>query len=127
LSEDPHFAAGYEAIFGKTPSGVDPRRLGVSGSTQPEIFAGTVSDMRQAMRSNHEAFWRESIKRGPVRILEVESMDQRRVLEDGNHRFQAALAEELPIPDWAFRVELVTTWGSPIWPLHQQTWLPGRK
>ncbi len=128
LSEDPKIAAGYEAIFGKKPSGADPRSLGVSGSTQPEIFEVTVSSMRQAMRDNHEKFWRESVRDdGPVRILEVESLSNQRVLENGNHRFQAAIAENLPIPDWAYRVDPVKTWSGPTWPLDQTTRMPGLK
>jgi hypothetical protein len=86
-------------------TGVNPRSLNIEGSTQPELFEGTIQGMRQQLRNPQtaEAFWRDSVaKDGPIRILEVNG---KRYIENGNHRFQAALAQGVKIPEWAIKVE----------------------
>jgi hypothetical protein len=123
---DKKYRDGYDRIFGNK-GGVDPRSLNIHGSMQPELFAGTVQGMRQQLSNLHtaEAFWRQSVARdGPITIYEISGQ---RFLFNGNHRFQAALAEGVPIPEWAIRIEQRPNYSGPLFGLDQMIWLPGNK
>ena len=63
-------------------------------------------------------------KDGPIRILEING---KRYIENGNHRFQAALAEGVEIPEWAIQVTPNSNWSGPLYRLDQMDWLPGFK
>jgi RHS repeat-associated protein len=68
--------------------------LNVVGSTQPELFMGTVREMAQQMRSGIFD-WQKALERGAIEIWEING---KRYLYDGNHRFHAALEAGVPIP-----------------------------
>jgi hypothetical protein len=104
---------------------VNPQSLNIRGSTQPEIFRGTVDAMAQALAADAEQFWQESVQRnGPVVIWVING---ERFLYNGNHRYHAAVQAGVEIPDDV--VQVVDKPGSvvPTFPLDQLDWLPGMK
>jgi hypothetical protein len=104
---------------------VDPQALGIKGSTQPEVFRGTVDAMARELRSDAPRFWQESLARdGPIEIWEI---DGERFLYNGNHRFQAALQEGVQIPAVMIRIVEVTGSNIPTFLLEDLVWLPGLK
>jgi hypothetical protein len=104
---------------------VDPNALGIKGSTQPEIFRGTVDAMVQQLRTNAAQFWQIALATdGPIDIWVI---NHERYLFNGNHRFQAALQAGVAIP--ANMIRIVDKTGSqiPTYLLMDLTWLPGFK
>ena len=88
--------------------GVDPQALGIKGSTQPEIFEGTVDAIAKELRNDPTRFWQESFStNGPMEIWEING---ERFLYNGNHRFQAALREGVEIPPDNTPARKIRTW-----------------
>jgi hypothetical protein len=116
-----------EDIPAPRPAGVTPRSLNVNGSMDPVVFEGTIDGMRAQLRNPQtaEAFWRSTVARdGPITIYEINGQ---RYIFNGNHRFQAALAEGAEIPEWAIRVEQRPNYTGPLFRLDQMDRLPGTK
>ncbi|MBV9122812.1 MAG: hypothetical protein JO112_05615 [Planctomycetes bacterium] len=106
-------------------AGVDPRALNIAGSTQPELFDGTVQAIRQQLRNHPAAFWQQALSQdGPIEIWEIHG---RRYLCNGNHRWFAALEEGVTIPVDNIRIIDKTGSQIPTWQLNQMTRLPGTK
>src|SRR6266508_1886554 len=104
---------------------VSPQALNVRGSTQPELFQGTVDAMAQAIRADAARFWRDSCnKDGPIEIWEING---ERFIYNGNHRFHAAVQTGTDIPDFAIKIVSMAGSSIPTFPLNQLTWLPGLK
>jgi hypothetical protein len=104
---------------------VDPLSLDLKGSTQPELFRGTVDAMVQELRVDAAKFWQESLARnGPIEIWEING---ERWLFNGNHRYQAAVAAGVAIPAAIFAIVVRTGSSIPTYPFDQMTWLPGVK
>jgi hypothetical protein len=104
---------------------MSPQSLNVVGSTQPEIFQGTVDDMVQAIRAHANQFWRESLRNdGPIEIWEIGG---ERFLFNGNHRYQAAVTAGADIPNDMVMVRDRTGSAIPTFRIDQLVWLPGRK
>jgi hypothetical protein len=105
---------------------VDPKDLAVVGSTQPEIFSGTVDAMAAEITGpDPGAFWAKSLQAdGPIEIWEI---GRQRYLYNGNHRFQAALKAQRPIPMENIRIVSKPSSQIPTFTLENQTWLPGTK
>ena len=104
---------------------MQPHQLQIEGTTQPEVFVGTVDSMVQAIQRDANAFWQDAVANdGPI---EIWTMNGRRFLYNGNHRFHAAVRAGADIPDFA--IVLVDRSGStiPTFPLSQVDWLPGFK
>jgi hypothetical protein len=105
--------------------GVDAKSLGIIGSTQPEIFKGTVDALAQLLLIDAARFWQEAMARdGPIEIWVIGG---NRYIHNGNHRFQAALQAGVEIPPEV--VVIVDKTGSqvPTFLLHNLTWVPGLK
>jgi hypothetical protein len=104
---------------------VSPQSLNIAGSTQPEIFQGTVDGMVQAIRADPTRFWQDSLQAdGPMEIWEING---ERFLSNGNHRYQAAVAAGADIPDNVITVLDMSGSAVPTFRLDQLDWLPGRK
>jgi len=104
--------------------GVDPKSLNIVGSTQPEFYDGIVQEMREQLRTDPSAFWTTTLgEDGPIEIWEING---KRYLYNGNHRWRAAVEENVAIP--AENIRIVDKTGSqiPTWPLHQMHRLPGK-
>lgn len=102
-----------------------PQSLNIRGSTQPEIFRGTVDRMARAISKDPDKFWRRAFARdGPIVVWEINGD---RFLFNGNHRYHAAIQAGAEIPDDMVRYEDRTGSPIPLFPLDQQTWLPGMK
>jgi hypothetical protein len=104
---------------------VDPRALNIRGSTQPEVFRGTVDHMARAIQANPVRFWRRSfLNDGPFQIWEING---ERYLYNGNHRYHAAIQAGAEIPDDMIRYDDMTGSAILTFPLDQLDWLPGMK
>jgi hypothetical protein len=104
---------------------VQPQALQISGSTQPEVFDGTVAAMAGALAADAQRFWQDSFARdGPIEIWEIGG---RRFLYNGNHRYHAAIRAGVEIPDTMIVVVDRTGSTIPTFPLDQLDWLPGHK
>ena len=104
---------------------MNPRTLGIKGSTQPEIFQGTVDAMAFLLLADAALFWRDALSRdGPIEVWVIQG---ERYLYNGNHRYHAAVRAGVEIPEGA--VVLVDKAGSPIpsFLLKDLVWLPGFK
>jgi hypothetical protein len=102
-----------------------PQALGVKGSTQPEIFRGTVDAMVQQLRADADRFWQESLARdGPIDIWVIRG---ERFLYNGNHRFHAASQAGVEIPSQAVRITDMTATTIPTFLLENVVWLSGFK
>ena len=90
---------------------IDPTSLHIVGSTQPELFDGTIQAMRQQFRNDPAAFWKQALSQdGPIEIWEINGQ---RYLSNGNHRWQAAAVEEgVTIP--AENILIIDRTGSQI-------------
>jgi hypothetical protein len=109
----------------KAAPAVDPQALQVRGSTQPEVFRGTVDAMARELVTDPDRFWQDSVRQdGPVTVWEING---ERFLYNGNHRYHAAIQAGVEIPSDA--VQIVSMPGSviPTFPLDQLDWLPGFK
>ncbi len=105
--------------------GVDPMSLNIAGSTQIELFDGTIQAMRAQLRSNAAAFWKNALSQdGPIEIWEINGQ---RYLYNGNNRWHAALEEGVTIPADSIRIIDKTGSQIPTWPLDQMVRLPGTK
>jgi hypothetical protein len=101
---------------------VDPQSLNIQGSTQPEIFRGTVEAMIQALKSDAGKFWQESLARnGPIEIWEING---ERWLFNGYH---ASLQAGVTIPAAILLMVSRTGTNIPTYRFDQMTWLPGVK
>lgn len=83
----------------------------------------TVNGMRQQLRNPQtaEAFWRQSVAQdGPITIYEINGQ---RYIYNGNHRYQAALAEGAQIPEWAIKIEQMPNYSGPLFRLDQLDWV----
>ncbi len=108
-----------------SPGAVDPRSLNVVGSTQPELFDGTIQAMRVQLRNDSVSFWKQSLSQdGPIEIWEINGQ---RYLYNGNHRWQAAVEESVTIPAENIRIIDKTASQIPTWLFHQMQRLPGTK
>lgn len=104
--------------------GVDPKTLGIKGSTQPEVFEGTVDGMVTSLLADPDRFWAESTaKDGPIEIWKVSG---ELWLANGNHRFQAAIRAGLEIPN-DFILRDMTSSPIATFPMETLTWMPGCK
>jgi hypothetical protein len=104
---------------------MDPYSLGIKGSTQPELFRGTVDGMAQRLNADPTRFWQDALATdGPIEIWVING---ERYLYNGNHRFQAATQAGVHIP--ADMIRIVDKTGSQIstFLLKDLTWLPGVK
>jgi hypothetical protein len=104
---------------------VDPTSLDVAGSTQLELFDGTIQAMRQQLRKDATTFWKQALSQdGPIDIWEING---ERYLYNGNHRWHAAVEEGCLIP--AENIRIIDKTGSqiPTWKLNQIKRLPGIK
>ena len=104
---------------------VSPQSLNIRGSTQLEIFRGTVDAIAQRLQTDPAQFWQQSVADdGPVEIWEIQG---ERYMYNGNHRYHAAIQAGADIP--AAAVHIVDRTGStiPTFSLAQQQWLPGVK
>lgn len=102
-----------------------PTALGIKGSTQPEIFKGTVDAMTQQLKANPTTFWQDTLATdGP---MEIWILGGDRYLFNGNHRFQAALQADVEIPTDAIRIVNKVGLPIPTFLLKDLTWLPGLK
>jgi hypothetical protein len=104
---------------------VEPKALDIKGSTQPEIFRGTVDAMVQQLTTHPLKFWQDTlVNDGP---LEIWVINGERYLYNGNHRFQAALLAGVEIPPDL--IVLVDKTGSqiPTFLLEDLVWLSGFK
>ncbi len=104
---------------------MDLLSLNLAGSTQPELFEGTVDAMARQLILDPGKFWKDALATdGPLEIWEING---ERWLANGNHRFQAAIRAGVDIP--ADHVQLVDKTGQaiPTWRFDQMTWLPGLK
>ncbi|HZT83678.1 MAG TPA: hypothetical protein VFA26_25840 [Gemmataceae bacterium] len=102
-----------------------PHALNIKGSTQPEIYRGTVDAMVQELQADAAKFWQEALsKNGPIEVWEING---ERFLYNGNHRYHAAVQAGVEIPD--AMITIVDRSGStiPKFPLTQLDWLPGVK
>jgi hypothetical protein len=107
------------------PSGLDPKSLGIKGSTQLEVFQGTVDAMAIQMKANPTKFWQDTlIKDGPVEIWIING---ERYLYNGNHRFHAAVKAGVDIPKDVIRTANKTGSLIPTFLLKDLVWLPGFK
>jgi RHS repeat-associated protein len=118
-------AAADEAATGVAPvqAGVNPRSLNIHGSMNSGVSPQTVNGMRQQLRTPQtaEAFWRQSVAQdGPITIYEINGQ---RYIFNGNHRYQAALAEGAQIPEWAIRIEQRPNYSGPLFRLDQLDWV----
>jgi hypothetical protein len=53
---------------------IDPLSLNITGSTQPQLSAGTIAAMAQELQDSNRAavFWQNSLKNdGPIEIWEI--------------------------------------------------------
>jgi hypothetical protein len=104
---------------------VTPQALNIHGSTQPEVFRGTVEAMAQALSLDPAMFWQESLDTdGPIEIWEING---ERFLYNGNHRYHTAEQAGVDVPDWMIRIKDKTGSSIPTFPLDQLDWLPGFK
>jgi hypothetical protein len=104
---------------------MNPNSLGIKGSTQPEIFRGTVDAMAQQLQADPAKFWRDALaKDGPIEIWDI---DGDLYLFNGNHRFQAALQSGVDIPKDVIRVVHRAGCQVPTFLLENLIWLPGLK
>ncbi len=104
---------------------MSPQSLNIAGSTQPEIFQGTVDDMVQEINTDPAGFWRDALQDdGPI---EVWVIGGERFLYNGNHRYHAAVAAGADIPDDMIEVKDKTGSAILTYRLDQLDWLPGRK
>jgi hypothetical protein len=104
---------------------MNPNALGIQGSTQPELFRGTVDAMAQQLKANPTRFWQDALANdGPIEIWVING---ERYLFNGNHRFHAAVQAGVDIP--ADGIRIVDKAGSqiPTFLLNALTWLPGVK
>ncbi len=102
-----------------------PQSLNLKGSTQPEIYMGTVDAIAQVMLTNPAQFWQDSlVQDGPIEIWEIHG---ERWLFNGNHRYQAAVQASVDIPESC--ITIVNRSGSaiPTWHFDQMIWLAGIK
>ncbi len=103
---------------------IDPYSLPVKGTTQPEIFRGTVDEMAEKLTQNPSKFWRESVAEdGPIEIWVI---NDSYFITNGNHRYQAALKTGATIPSEAIEV-LKSDSAIPTFSLENLTWMPGKK
>jgi hypothetical protein len=104
---------------------LDPLSLGIKGSTQPELFEGTVQAMVRELQNDPDRFWREALARdGPLEIWEING---ERFLFNGNHRWHAAVAAGAFIPASSIRIVPNAPAGVPTFLLQSMTRLPGMK
>jgi len=104
---------------------VDPQSLGIKGSTQPEVYQGTVDAMVKALHKDAARFWQDSTAQdGPIEVWEIGG---ERYIYNGNHRFHAAVLAGVNIPASAMRIVDMTGTVIPTFLLQNQTWLPGLK
>jgi hypothetical protein len=104
---------------------VAPQSLNIKGSTQLEIFRGTVDAIARLLAADSVRFWQSSTADdGPLEIWEIGG---ERYLYNGNHRYHAAVQAGVDIPVEAIRI--VNSSGStiPTFSFAQQIWLPGVK
>ena len=104
---------------------MNPNSLGIKGSTQPEVFRGTVDAMAQQLQANPTAFWQNALANdGPIEVWDING---ERYLFNGNHRLQAALQAGVDIP--ADMIRIVNKTGSqvPTFLLKDLTWVFGVK
>ena len=104
---------------------MDPLALGIVGSTQPEVFRGTVEAMVQRLLADSASFWADALAQdGPIEIWVING---ERYLYNGNHRFHAAVQSGVAIPPDLIRI--VDKPGStiPTFLLQDLVWLPGLK
>ena len=99
--------------------------MNLSGSTQPELFEGTVDAMTRELMTDPARFWRHALAAdGPIEIWEIQG---ERWLANGNHRFQAAVRAGVEIPADQLRMMVKTGLVIPTWRFNEMTWLPGIK
>jgi hypothetical protein len=104
---------------------VTPHSLGIIGSTQPEIFQGTVDAMAQSLLADPTRFWQDSLaKDGPI---EVWILQGERFLYNGNHRFHAAVQAGVEIPGEMVRITDKTGSQIATFLLKDLVWLAGVK
>lgn len=104
---------------------MSPQSLNVQGSTQLEIYRGTIDAIAQRLKADSLAFWQASVAAdGPIEIWEIQG---KRYLYNGNHRYHAAVQVEADIPADAVRIVDMTGSTIPIFTLAQQVWLQGVK
>lgn len=101
---------------------MSPQSLNIKGSTQLEIFRGTVEAIAQQLVADPNRFWQDSTAAdGSIEIWEIQG---ERYIYNGNHRYHAAIQAAADIPTAA--VHIVDRTGStiPTFSLAQQEWLP---
>ena len=104
---------------------MDPTALGIVGSTQPELFQGTIDAIAARLLTDASAFWTESLaKDGPIEIWHI---DGQRFLYNGNHRFHAAVLAGCDIPPGSILLVDKPGCAIPVFLLCNVVCLPGRK
>jgi hypothetical protein len=104
---------------------VTPQSLNIRGSTQLEVFQGTVDAIAQQLAIDPDGFWQASVAAdGPIEIWEIAG---ERFLFNGNHRYHAAVQSGVEIPVTAIRIVQMSGSTIPTFSLAQQVWLPGVK
>jgi hypothetical protein len=106
---------------------IEPGSLDIKGSTQPEIYDGTVRRMIAELTDPIKAatFWQNSLRLdGPIEIWEING---ERYLYNGNHRWHAALEAGARIPIANIIIVVQGTSQILTWPLDRMTRVPGFK
>lgn len=102
-----------------------PQSLSLKGSTQPEIYKGTVDAIAEVLLSNPTQFWQDAlVQDGPIEIWEINA---ERWLYNGNHRYQAAVQADVDIPESNIKIINMTGTAIPTWRFDQMIWLTGFK
>ena len=94
---------------------IDPSQLGIKGTTQPELFDGLIQSMVKDLSDpqTRDAFWQQSLQDdGPIEIWEINGEG---FLYNGNHRWHAAVAAGVGIPQALIEIKAkpgatVLTW-----------------
>jgi hypothetical protein len=101
---------------------VQPTDLRIKGSTQPELFEGTIQGMVRQLQTDAPHFWQEALTNdGPIEIWEINGD---RYLYNGNHRWHAAVEAGVEIPAEHIRIVPKTEASIPLWPLEDRVRLP---
>ncbi|VTR98885.1 rhs repeat-associated core domain-containing protein : YD repeat protein OS=Isosphaera pallida (strain ATCC 43644 / DSM 9630 / IS1B) GN=Isop_2419 PE=4 SV=1: RHS_repeat: PT-HINT [Gemmata massiliana] len=118
------YAVGRAQILVHNNS-VDVKSLNIAGSTDAVFHPEIVQGMRLQIRANSKKFWADALaKDGPIEIWEIGG---KRYLFNGNHRYRAALAEDVAIPEANLKIIDKTGSKIPTFGLNEMVPAPGLK
>ena len=91
------YFVGNDSVWVHNTCSIFAKNLNIVGSTQPELYQGTLDYMSSAMTGLNAAnFWAKALQTDePIKIWEINGS---RYLYNGHHRYFASIQAGVPIP-----------------------------